>query len=191
MKKYRIGFAITGSFCTFKKALASMSALVADGHYVVPIFSYSVEMNTRFYQADEFRAEVIDICGNEPLDTIVKAEPIGPKLLFDLIVVAPCTGNTLAKINLAITDTPVVMATKAQLRNQRPVVIALSTNDGLTASAANIAGLINRRNVYFVPYMQDDCTNKTSSLVADFKLLPKTIYSALEGVQLQPVIKER
>jgi len=185
-----IGFAVTGSFCTFSKILDPMRALVESGNEVIPIFSYSVaDTDTRFFLASEFRKEVEKITGREPIQTIVGAEPIGPRKLLDALVIAPCTGNTLAKINHAITDTPVLMAVKAQLRNNRPVIIAVSTNDGLSGNGKNIGELFNKKNVYFVPYFQDDCEKKSNSLVADFDLIEETIMGALEGRQIQPVIK--
>lgn len=190
MKIINIGFAITGSFCTLKQILPYIEDLVKSGHNVIPIFSYSVsDTDTRFFLAKEFRKEVIAITGKEPICTIVDAEPIGPKNLLDVLVIAPCTGNTLAKINHAITDTPVTMAAKAHLRNNKPLVIAISTNDGLSANAKNIGELLNRRNIFFVPYSQDDCIRKTRSLVADFSLIKDTVIGALEDKQIQPIIK--
>lgn len=191
MNKLDIGFAITGSFCTFKQILPFLKELVDKGHNVIPIFSYSVlETDTRFYKAKDFRQEVYNITGKEPISTIVDAEPIGPKRLLDILVIAPCTGNTLAKINHAITDTPVLMATKAQLRNNKPVVIAISTNDGLSTNAKNIGELLNKKNIYFVPYSQDDYSKKHRSTVADFSLISETIELAFKGIQIQPIIKE-
>jgi len=190
MKNIKIGFAITGSFCTLKQILPYIKQLVDMGNEVTPIFSYSVtDTDTRFFLAKQFRKEVVDITGEEPICTIVDAEPIGPKNLLDVLVVAPCTGNTLAKINHAITDTPVTMAVKAHLRNNMPVVIAISTNDGLSANAKNLGELLNKKNIYFVPYMQDDYVKKTRSVMADFSLIAETIDGALEGRQIQPIIK--
>ncbi|MGI6701321.1 MAG: dipicolinate synthase subunit B [Christensenellales bacterium] len=184
-----IGFAITGSFCTFRQIFSPIRTLIAEGYNIIPIFSYSVtDTDTRFYLAKEFKREIIELTGKEPITTIVDAEPIGPKSLLDVLVVAPCTGNTLAKINHAITDTPVTMAVKAHLRNDKPVVIAISTNDGLSANAKNIGELLIRKNIYFVPYTQDDCVKKTRSLVADFTLIPETIFGALNGEQIQPIL---
>lgn len=190
MNKLNIGFAITGSFCTFKQILPEIKALIEMGNSVQPIFSYSVsDTDTRFYLAKEFRREIIELCGVAPICTIVDAEPIGPKNSLDILVVAPCTGNSLAKINNAITDTPVLMAVKAHLRNNKPIVIGISTNDGLSANGKNIGELLNKKNIYFVPYSQDDCIRKTRSLVADFSLISQTIEAALEGRQIQPIIK--
>lgn len=190
MKQLNIGFAITGSFCTFKQILPYIEQLVHMENNVIPIFSYSVsDTDTRFYLAKEFKKDIIAITGKEPICTIVDAEPIGPKNLLDILLIAPCTGNTLAKINHAITDTPVLMAAKAQLRNNKPLVIGVSTNDGLSANGKNIGELLNKKNIYFVPYSQDDCIKKTRSLVADFSLIVDTIEHALEGRQIQPIIK--
>lgn len=190
MNKLNIGFAITGSFCTLKQILPYIEKLKTTGHNITPIFSYSVsDTDTRFFLAKEFRRAVTAICGREPMCTIVEAEPIGPQNLLDVLVIAPCTGNTLAKINHAITDTPVLMAVKAHLRNNKPVVIAVSTNDGLSANAKNIGDLLNKKNIYFVPYAQDDCIKKQRSLVADFSLIEDTITGALEGIQIQPILK--
>lgn len=190
-KKLDIGFAITGSFCTFKQILPYIQQLVDEGNNVVPIFSYSVlNTDTRFYRADDFMREVYNITNKKPIATIVDAEPIGPDKLLDILVIAPCTGNTLAKINHAITDTPVLMATKAQLRNNKPVVIAISTNDGLSANAKNIGELLNKKNIYFVPYSQDDYSKKHRSTVADFSLIARTVDLAMQGIQIQPIIKE-
>lgn len=185
-----IGIAITGSFCTFNKLLPSLKALKEEYGNIQPIFSYSVtETDTRFYKAKDFYNDVVQITQKKPFQTIVDAEPIGPKKLLDLLIIAPCTGNTLAKLNSAITDTPVLMAAKAQLRNDRPVLIALSTNDGLSANGKNIGELIVRKNIYFVPFRQDNHINKKFSLVADFDLLNEAAKAALKGEQIQPVLK--
>lgn len=190
MNSLNIGFAITGSFCTLKRILPCMKELIKLGNKIIPIFSYSVtDTDTRFYLAKEFRKEVISITQEQPICTIVEAEPIGPKGLLDILLVAPCTGNTLAKINYAITDTPVTMAVKAQLRNNRPVVIAVSTNDGLSANAKNVGELLNKKNIYFVPYSQDDYIKKTRSLVCDFSKIKDTVYYAMKGIQIQPILK--
>lgn len=190
MKNKNIGFAITGSFCTFKKILPSIKKLVELGNNVVPVFSYATAtMDTRFYQSKDFENEIIHITDNIPIKTIVDAEPIGPQKLLDLVIIAPCTGNTLGKLTHAIIDTPVLMAAKAHLRNNRPLLIAVSTNDGLSNSARNIGELMAKKNVYFVPYGQDNCIKKENSLVADFDLIVQSADFALEGKQLQPVIK--
>lgn len=184
-----IGFALTGSFCTLKEALAELERLVATGARVVPIVSGAVaNTDTRFGSAAYFKEEIKRITGVEPIDTIAGAEPIGPKNLLDALVICPCTGNTLAKIANAVTDTPVTMAAKAQLRNRKPVVLAIATNDGLSANAKNIGALLNVRNVYFVPFGQDDPTKKQSSLIADYAQIPEAIELALEGEQIQPLL---
>lgn len=185
----RIGYAMTGSFCTLEEALEPMRELCRRKAQVVPIFSYSVaQTDTRFFLADGLRTYVEAITGRDVLDTIAKVEPIGPKALLDLLVVAPCTGNTLGKLAGGVTDTPVTMACKAHLRNQRPLVLAVSTNDGLSASLPNIGALMNAKNVYFVPYGQDDPQGKPTSLVAKFDRVLPAIAAALEGRQLQPVL---
>jgi dipicolinate synthase subunit B len=146
--------------------------------------------DTRFGKAEDFRARITEICGREPITTIVGAEPIGPKKLLDLLVIAPATGNTIAKLANGISDTSVTLAYKAHLRNGRPIVIAVSSNDALSQNAANLGILLNRGNHFFVPYGQDDAANKPTSLVADFELLPATIAAALNGKQLQPILTE-
>lgn len=185
----KIGFALTGSHCTIADVLPIIQVLVEQGASVTPIFSPAVkDTDTHFGKADELRRKVITITGNEPLTTIVEVEPIGPRKLLDLVVVAPCTGNTLAKLALGITDTCVTLACKAQLRNNRPVIIAISTNDGLSANARNLGALLNRKNVYFVPFGQDAPQTKQSSLVANFSLIPDTILEAVEHRQIQPIL---
>lgn len=185
----KIGFAVCGSFCTFEKAFKQAEALVKAGAEVTPIMSFNANIiSTRFGAAEENNAKLTEICGREIISTIEGAEPIGPKKMFDVLVVAPCTGNTLAKLAVSIIDTPVTMAVKSHIRNARPVVIAVSTNDALSGSAKNIGALMNYRNFFFVPLRQDDCLKKPASVVADFEMLPETILRALEGKQLQPVI---
>lgn len=189
MKNINIGFAVTGSFCTFKKVLPVLEKL-AENNTVVPILSYVVQTtDTRFYKADDFIHDVERITGNKPITTIADAEPIGPKNLLDLVIIAPCTGNTLTKLNHGITDTPVLMAAKANLRNNKPVLIAISTNDGLSGNARSFGDLINKKNIYFVPFSQDSPENKPNSLVADFDITIDAAEAALAGRQLQPVIK--
>lgn len=186
----KIGFAITGSFCTFSKIADPIKELRRLGAELTPIFSFNTAaMDTRFYKASDFRTDIEAYTGNKVIDTIQGAEPIGPKKLLDLIIVAPCTGNTLAKLANGITDTPVAMAVKAHLRNNRPVLIALSTNDGLAANASNIGRLLNTKNYYFVPFRQDDCNGKPSSLVADMALIPAAAAAALDHMQLQPLLR--
>ncbi len=189
MKNITLGYAFCGSFCTIKQSLSSLRALVALGYKVKPIMSQIVySTDTRFGKAEDLIKEVENICEEKVIHDIAAAEPIGPKNLLDLIVVSPCTGNTIAKIALGITDTPVTMAVKAHLRNNKPVVLGIATNDALGASAKNIGLLHNTRNIFFVPYRQDDPHSKNNSLVCDFGLIPQTVELALENTQLQPVI---
>ena len=184
----KIGFALCGSFCTFHQIFPVMENL-AQQHQIIPIVSNIVSVtDTRFGTAAEHRRRIVEICGREPIDTIVAAEPIGPKKLLDVLVIAPCTGNTLAKLAHGIADTPVTMAAKSHLRNARPVVIALSTNDALAAAAENIGKLLARRHYYFVPYGQDAPEGKPTSLIADFERIPQAVESALLGKQLQPIL---
>ncbi len=188
MSKITIGFAMCGSFCTLEKAINQMEKLVALGYDILPIMSFNVSsLDTKFGKASDFKNRIKNICGKSIISTIVEAEPIGPQKIADIIVVAPCTGNTLAKLCYGITDTPVLMALKSHLRIQRPVVIALATNDALGASAKNIGKAINTKNLYFVPMSQDDPENKPTSLVAYFDLIPESIESALQNHQIQPV----
>lgn len=188
MKGKRIGVCITGSFCTFSHVLDVLRTL-AQGNEVTAILSpASAEMDTRFFKASDFRAQVEAITGRPAMTTIVEAERIGPQKLFDIMLIAPCTGNTLAKLNWGVTDTSVLMAAKAHVRNGRPLVLAISTNDALGTAAQNVGGLLNRRLVYFVPFRQDDSVKKPRSMVADFTLCETTLDSAMEGVQLQPIV---
>ena len=183
------GFAFTGSYCTFSKVLAVAEAIAKSNVEIIPIFSNnSAVTNTRFGEASEFIKKVEEICGNKAITTIPDAEPIGPKKLIDVLVIAPCTGNTLAKLANGIADTTVTLAAKAHLRNNRPVVIAISTNDGLGANAANIGVLLARKNIYMVPFGQDDCFGKENSLISDFELILPTVLAALDGRQLQPIL---
>ena len=185
MENTRVGFALCGSFCTFSKV---MEKLVLSGAQVIPIMSQTAfSTDTRFGASAEWNRRITDICGHEILSTLVDAEPIGPKKLLDILVIAPCTGNTLGKLANGITDTPVTLAAKAHLRNCRPVVIAVSSNDALSASAKNIGQLMNNKNIFFVPMKQDDPQNKPASIVAEFDRIPETLDSALTGLQLQPV----
>ncbi len=189
LKGVKIGFAITGSFCTFAKTLPQVEILVNEGAEVYPIISEAVnKFDTRFGTAEEFKNKLHIITGNKSINTIVDAEPIGPKALLDILVIAPCTGNTIAKIANAITDGPVTMACKAHLRNMRQVVIAVSTNDGLSANAKNIGTLLNMKNIYMVPFGQDDPIKKCTSLVADFDKILLTVLSALQNTQIQPIL---
>lgn len=189
MKKTSIGFAMTGSFCTFERVLKQMEALVRRGYEVVPVLSFNAGMlDTRFMTAEHLRARIVEITGNEPIDTLAGAEPIGPKKMTDVFLIAPATGNSLAKLAGGIYDTPALLGAKSHLRNDRPLVLAVSTNDGLGAAAQNIGRLLNVRNIYFVPFGQDDPVKKSRSLVADFNQIPRTIAAALSGVQMQPML---
>jgi len=189
MKKTSIGFAMTGSFCTFERVLKQMEALVRRGYEVVPVLSFNAGMlDTRFMTAEHLRARIVEITGNEPIDTLAGAEPIGPKKMTDVFLIAPATGNSLAKPAGGIYDTPALLGAKSHLRNDRPLVLAVSTNDGLGAAAQNIGRLLNVRNIYFVPFGQDDPVKKPRSLVADFSQIPRTIAAALSGVQMQPML---
>ena len=189
MQNITLGYAFCGSFCTIKQSLEALKKLSEYDIKIKPIMSQIVyTTDTRFGKASDLIAEVEDICKEKVIHDIAAAEPIGPKNLLDIIVVAPCTGNTIAKTALGITDTPVTMAVKAHLRNNKPVVLAIATNDALGASAKNIGLLHNTNNVYFVPYGQDDPHSKNNSLVCKFELIPKTVELALSGKQLQPVI---
>lgn len=187
MKDKRIGFAVTGSFCTFDKAVSAVKELAKENN-VVPILSYNAaSIDTRFFAAKDFIEELEDITGNKVINSIDGAEPIGPKKLLDIMVIAPCTGNTLAKLANAITDTPVLMAAKAHLRNERPLVVAVSSNDALSQSAKNIGTLLSLKNIYFVPMSQDDSEKKPRSVVADFSRVSDAMDAALDGKQLQPI----
>lgn len=185
----KIAFAMTGSHCTIVEVLPVMRILADEGAIITPIFSAAVrDTDTRFGTATDLRRDIIGITGVEPLTTMVEVEPVGPQKLFDLVLVAPCTGNTLAKLALGITDTCVTLACKAQLRNNRPVVIAISTNDGLGANARNLGTLLNKKNIYFVPFGQDTPQTKQTSLIAKMSLIPETIIEAMDHRQLQPVL---
>ena len=189
MKGITAGFALCGSFCTIKQATEQIKILSEKGYNIIPIMSPIVyTTDNRFNNAEDLRSEIEEICKKKIIHTIEGAEPIGPKKLLDVLIVAPCTGNTLAKLALGITDTSVTMAVKAHLRNGRPVVIAPATNDGLSASGQNIGRLQNCKNIYFVPYGQDDAIGKPTSLIADFKQIPKTVQYALEGKQIEPIL---
>lgn len=189
MQNINIGYAFCGSFCTIKQSLSALRTLIALGYKIKPIMSQIVyTTDTRFLKAQDLIDEVENLCKEKIIHDITSAEPIGPKNLLDLIVVSPCTGNTLAKIALGITDTPVTMAVKAHLRNQKNIVLAPATNDALGASAKNIGLLHNTKNIFFVPYKQDDPLSKNNSLVCDFDLIPKTVELALNNEQIQPVI---
>lgn len=183
-----IGFAMCGSFCTYAQVFPVMEEL-AEKHHVIPIFSgASGSIDSRFGTADEHLQKAREICGRSPLRTIEGVEPIGPKKLLDALIIAPCTGNTLAKLAHSIADTPVTMAAKSHLRNGRPVIIAVSTNDALAGAAENIGKLLARKHYYFVPFGQDDPIHKPTSMVADFTKIPQSLEAAIEGHQIQPIL---
>lgn len=185
--KPTIGYALCGSFCTFRKSINAMKQLT--DYQIVPILSEAAySLDTRFGSASSFHEEIEDICGTHILHTLPDVEPLGPKKLLDALVIAPCTGNTLGKLANGVADSSVTFACKAHLRNARPVILAVSTNDGLSASAENIGKLLARKHYYFVPFTQDDALGKPYSLVADFSLLSKTLELALQGQQLQPLL---
>lgn len=187
-EKIRLGFAVCGSFCTFKRVLEELEKLAKE-YDITPIMSSGAAFtDTRFGKAEDLRRRITEICGKEPITTIAGAEPIGPQALLDVLVIEPCTGNTLGKLANGITDTAVTMAAKAHLRNGRPVVLAVSTNDALGASARNIGTLMNAKNIYFVPMRQDAPQGKPASVVANFAKTGAAIKAALEGKQVQPLL---
>lgn len=189
MSKLKVGFAMCGSFCTFAKVIPQMQVLVDAGYEVVPVMSpVSYSTDTRFGKAEDFRGQIEAICQNPIVHTIPQAEPFGPKKMVDAMIVAPCTGNTLGKLANGITDTPVTLAVKSTLRNERPILIAVSTNDALSGSAANIGTLLNRKHFYFVPMRQDDFVKKPTSIVADFTQILPAFEQALLGKQIQPIL---
>ena len=183
-----VGFAMCGSFCTFSQVFPVMELLSRD-YSLIPVFSETAyTVDSRFGTAREHIHTAAEICGREPLHTVAQAEPIGPKKLLDALVIAPCTGNTLAKLAHSIADGPVTMAAKSHLRNGRPIVIAVSTNDALAGAAENIGKLMARKHIYFVPFGQDDPQKKPTSMVADFTRIPQALEAALEGRQIQPIL---
>lgn len=185
-----VGFAITGSFCTYEKIKGVVRRLVEENNRVIPIFSNQAQtVNCRFGNARDFIIEIQEITGEHGIFTIQEAEPIGPKAYLDVLVIAPCTGNTMAKLCAGITDSPVLMAAKAHMRNEKPVVISVSTNDALGANLKNIGELMNTKNVYFVPFGQDDYEKKPKSMIAHVDQVSVTIEEAIKGKQIQPVIQ--
>ena len=189
LKDIRIGFGITGSFCTFSKIEPVLISLINEGAKVLPIMSFnSYTTDTRFGKAKDFIDKFEEITENKIIASIPEAEPIGPKNLIDLMLIYPCTGNTLAKLTNAITDTPVLMATKSHLRNQKPVLLGISTNDGLGNNAKNIGALLNTKNIFFVPFGQDDFAKKPNSLVCDSTKIVESVVLALENKQIQPIL---
>ena len=190
LNKINIGVAITGSFCTFDKIFLELENLTKEGCNVYTIFSYaSQNIDCRFGKSDEFIAKAEEITHTKPILTLEAAEPLGPQNKLDILLIAPCTGNSLAKLVNGITDTPTLMAAKGHLRNNKPLVISLSTNDALTTNFKNIGAMLNAKNVYFVPFGQDNFIGKPNSMVAHTNLIIPTLEVALEGKQIQPVIQ--
>lgn len=188
MDNITIGFAMCGSFCTFENAKKQIKLLTEKNINVIPLMSFNAfSTDTRFGKASEHIEQIEKISGNKIIATLADAEPVGPKKLFDLLIIEPCTGNTIAKLANGITDTPVTLAAKAHIRNDRPLLIAVSTNDALSNSAANIGKLLNTKNIYFVPMRQDDSVKKPRSVVADFNKTYDAIVTALNGKQIQPI----
>ncbi len=189
LKGLKIGIALTGSSCNFSKVFPEIEKLKEKGADLYPIISPSVDtFDTRFGTAEEWKEKLKNITGKDLISTIVDAEPVGPKLNLDIMVVVPCTGNTLAKLANAVTDTSVTMACKAHLRNERPLVLAIATNDALGANAKNIGMLLNMKNIYFVPFGQDDASKKPKSMISKFEMLEDTIEKALNNKQIQPIL---
>lgn len=190
MKKKKIGFAITGSFCTYEKIKKIIKEMTESGMELVPVFSDNAQtIDSRFGKAEEFVKQVEELTGKKSIRSIQEAEPIGPSGCFDAMVIAPCTGNTMAKLCNGITDTPVLMAAKAHLRNEKPLVLAVSTNDALGMNFKNLGMLANMRDIYFVPFGQDNYEVKPKSMIAHMELIPETIKEALLGKQIQPMIR--
>ncbi len=189
LKGIRIGYALCGSYCTFVQSFEQIKKMLELGADITPIMSYNAAAtDTRFGKASEHKEYLTSLCGHEIIDSISKAEPIGPEKMFDIVVICPCTGNTMAKLANGIIDTPVTMAAKSHIRNSKPVLIAPATNDGLSNSAKNIGELLNKKHYYFVPFEQDDYINKSRSLVSDFNKVPEAVVSSLGGIQLQPIL---
>ena len=190
LEEKTVGFAMCGSFCTHSRAMEALEQVKARFAHVIPIVSeYTAAADTRFGDAHDLMREMMRICDHRVISTVKEAEPIGPQKLLDLLIIAPCTGNTLGKLANGITDTSVTMAAKAHLRNGRPVVICLASNDGLAGSAKNLGVLLDKKNVYFVPFGQDDPEGKPTSLQADFTKIAETVDAALEGRQIQPILR--
>jgi len=188
MLKPKLVFALCGSFCTFKNSIEQME-LLAENYEIFPVMSFNASsIDTRFGKADKFIEEIETICRNKVIRKIEDAEPIGPSIKPELMIIEPCTGNTLAKLANGIADTPVTLAAKAHLRNNKPLLIAVSTNDALAAAAKNIGNLLNNKNIFFVPFRQDDFENKPRSAISDFSLTKQAIEAAMAGIQLQPII---
>lgn len=189
LKGVRIGMVMTGSHCTMDEVVSELVNLKREGAKIIPILSYAVDqVDTRFYKADDLKERLKAVSDGPIINSITGAEPIGPQKLVDLVIVAPCTGNTIAKLANGITDTPALMAVKAHLRNQKPVVIGVATNDGLGMNAKNIGLLLNTKNIYFIPFRQDNPREKANSIVAVMSMMVDTAILALQGKQIQPVI---
>lgn len=189
LKGKKIGVSLTGSFCTFEKVFSELQKLKEEGAELFPIFSDSTQtITSRFGNPDSYFAKIKEITGREPISSIESAEPIGPQGCLDILVILPCTGNTTAKLANGITDTPVLMAAKAHLRNNKPLVISISTNDGLGMNLKNVGLLLNAKNIFFVPFGQDDFQKKPNSLVAHTNLLIPTLEAALDGKQFEPLL---
>lgn len=191
LREINIGFAMTGSFCTFEKVFRELEKVMETGARVFPLFSDSTQqIESRFGKPAEYLERIQNITGRKPMRSISEAEQIGPKGLFDIMVICPCTGNTVAKLANGITDTPALMGAKAHLRNNRPLVLSISSNDALGMNMKNIGLLLNTKNIYFVPFGQDNPIKKENSLVAHANLLIPTLEYALDGKQYQPVVKD-
>lgn len=190
MNKLTYGYALTGSFCTFERSISQMKKLKEQGIDILPVMSYNAyKTDTRFGKAFDFVKKIEKICDKTVIASITEAEPIGPKKMCDILIVLPCTGNTLAKLACGIYDTPVTLAVKSHLRNQRPVLIGVSSNDSLSSSAKHIGALLNCKNYYFIPMLQDDPEKKPFSIVCDFEAVAESAAMALQGKQIQPIIK--
>ena len=184
-----LGFAVTGSFCNFENCLKTLESLTQKYDEILPILSYNAySTDTRFGTASYFVSRVEKLCCHEVVHTLTGAEPLGPKIKLDCLCICPCTGNTLSKLASGIYDTPVTLAAKAHLRNEAPIILAVSTNDALAGNAANIGTLLNRKHYYFVPFRQDSPQKKPRSMVADFSKLTDTVCHALQGEQIQPIL---
>lgn len=189
LKGKNIGYCFTGSFCTFKTSIGEMKKLVEEGANIFPIMSFNAyNLDSKFGKSESFIKEIEEITDHKIINSIVAAEPIGPKDMFDILIIAPCSGNTIAKLAHDIIDTPATMATKSHLRREKPVVLAISTNNGLSGAAENIGKLLNRKNYYFVPFKQDNPITKPRSIVADFSYIKKTLENALDKEQIQPIV---
>ena len=188
MEKLRLGLALTGSYCTYDRAMAAAETLCRKYDVTAIMSETAAGTDSRFGLSADFMARLEKMTGKRVLRSIVDVEPVGPKAMFDVLVIAPCTGNTAAKLAAGITDTAVTMAAKSHLRNGRPLLLAVGTNDGLSASAKNIGELLNRKNVYFVPFYQDDPVNKPRSLASDYEVLEESILAAARGEQFQPIL---